>query len=95
MKALRSSASAMARRICGLSKGGAAELTARLVLTSVGLSSQMAFGAPARTSFISGTVMSRSKVMSNSPDTNARMRVERLSMMRISMASTYGLPFFQ
>ena len=88
MKALRSSASAIALRICGLSNGGAAELTARLVLTLVGPSSQMALGACARTSLSSGTVMSRSNVMSNSPDTNARMRVERLSMMRISMAST-------
>ena len=88
MKALRSSASAIALRICGLSNGGAAELTARLVLTLVGLSWQIAFGAWALTSFISGTVTSRSKVMSNSPDTNAKMRVERLSMMRISMAST-------
>ena len=88
MKAWRSSASAMALRICGLSNGGAPELTARLVVTPVGPSWQMALGACAVTSFISGTVTSRSNVMSNSPDTNARMRVERLSMMRISMAST-------
>jgi len=88
MKTLRSSARAMALRISGLSNGGAVEFTTRLVLTLVGLRSQMAFGACARTSLSSGTVMSRSNVMSNSPATKPRMRVERLSMMRISMAST-------
>ena len=39
------------------------------------------------TSLISGTVMSPVKVMSNSPATKARTRVERLVMMRHSMAS--------
>ena len=95
MKALRSIASAIALRICGLSNGGAAVFTIRLVLTLLGRSSQIALGACLAMSFISGTVMSLSNVMSNSPATNPSMRVDRLSMMRISMASRNGRPFFQ
>ena len=45
MKALRSSASAIALRIFGLLNGGGLGLTIRLVETLVGASSQMAFGA--------------------------------------------------
>ena len=42
--------------------------------TLLGASSQMASGFCERTSFISGTVTSATKVRSNSPATKARMR---------------------
>ena len=54
MKALRSSASAIARRISGLSNGGDVELTMMLVLTLVGATTQTAFGACVLTSLSSG-----------------------------------------
>ena len=87
MNALRSSASAMALRTLALLNGGAVGLTIRLVETPVGDSSQIAFGACAFTSFSSGTDTSAENVRSNSPATNARMRVERFSMTFHSMAS--------
>ena len=74
MKALRSSASAIARRSSALLNGGASRLTIRLVLTLVGASSQIAFGACAFMSLSSGTVDSVGKVMSNLPAMKARMR---------------------
>jgi hypothetical protein len=55
----------------------------------------MALGAWLLTSLRSGTVTSALKVMSNSPATKARMRVERFSITFQSMASTMGRPFFQ
>ena len=88
MIALRSSASARALRTLASLKGGADGLMIRLVETPVGASSQMALGACAVTSLSSGTVTSAEKVMSNSPATNARMRVERFSITFHSMAST-------
>ena len=69
-------------------KGGAEGLMMRLVETPVGASSQMAFGAWAVTSLSSGTDTSAENVMSNSPATNARMRVDRFSITFHSMAST-------
>ena len=85
----------MARRSCALSNGALSRLTRILTGTLVGARLQIAAGACAVTSFISGTVMSPTKVMSNSPATKASTRVERLVMMRHSIASRYGWPFFQ
>ena len=56
MNALRSIASAIARRRSGLSKGGSSRLTIRLVLTLFGRSSQIACGAWLLMSFSSGIV---------------------------------------
>ena len=95
IKALRSSASAIARRISGLSNGGAVELTMMLVLTLIGATTQTAFGAWVLTSLSSGIDTSVGNVMSNLPATNARMAVERFGMMVNSMPSRYGRPFFQ
>ena len=50
--------------------------------------------APRRPSS-AATVISPTNVMSNSPATKARTRVERLVTMRQSMASRWGSPFFQ
>ena len=87
MKALRSSASIIARRMSGLSKGGLSRLISRLVLTLVGTSSQIACGAWLLMSFISGTVTSVGKVMSNLPATKPRIAVERFGMIVYSMPS--------
>ena len=95
MNALRSSASAMARRMSRLSNGGEDELTMMLVLTLVGSTTQTAFGACVLTSFKSGIVTSVGKVMSNLPATKARIAVERFGMMVNSMPSRCGRPFFQ
>ena len=46
----------------------------------LGTTSQMAFGACEVTSLIKGMVTSAGKVMSNSPATKARIRVERFSI---------------
>src|SRR5258705_12552022 len=78
---LRSSASAIARRISRLSKGGADELTMILVLTLIGSTTQTAFGACALTSLRSGIDTSVGNVKSNLPATNARMAVEQLGIM--------------
>ncbi len=48
--------SASARRMSGLSKGGASRLTIRLVLLFIAAVSQIALGAWAFTSLISGMV---------------------------------------
>ena len=56
MKLLRSSARAIARRISGLSNGGASRFTIKLVLWLAGCNSQTACGASFCMSFISGTV---------------------------------------
>ena len=77
----------MAARILASSNGGVSRLTIRLMLTPVGRRPHTAFGAPLATSFMSGMVTSESNVRSNSPATKARMRVERLGMMRHSTAS--------
>ena len=87
LKALRSSASASAERIFGSLNGATSRLTIRLIELLVGCSSQIAFGSCDWTSFISATVRSSEKVMSNSPATKASTRVERLEMTRQSMAS--------
>ena len=81
MNALRSSASAMARRISGLSNGGDDELTMMLVETLIGSTSQIAFGACALTSLSSGIVTSVGNVMSNLPEMKPRIAVERFGMM--------------
>ena len=44
---------------------------------------------------VSGAEMSVGKVKSNSPVVKARMRVERFSMILMSMPSRYGLPFLK
>ena len=95
MNALRSSASAIARRISGLSNGGEVELTMMLVVTLVGATTQTAFGACVLTSFSSGIDTSVGNVMSNLPAMKARMAVERFGMMVNSMPSRCGRPFFQ
>ncbi|MGY3462467.1 hypothetical protein ACVWW5_007917 [Bradyrhizobium sp. LM3.4] len=87
MNALRSSDSAMARRMSMLSNGGADELTMMLVATLLGSTTQTAFGACDLTSFNSGMLTSVGKVMSNLPATKARMAVERFGMMVNSMPS--------
>src|SRR5436190_8880080 len=88
----RSIARVMALRSCSLSNGGLLRFTIRLVLTPVGASWQIAFGERAMTSPISGTVTSATNVRSNSFAEKARMRVERLPMMRNSISSRYGRP---
>ena len=95
MNALRSSASAIARRMSGLSNGGDVGLTMRLVVTLVGATTQTAFGACALMSLSSGIVTSVGKVMSNLPAMKASIAVERLGMMVNSMPSRCGRPFFQ
>ena len=55
MNALRSSVSAIARRISGLSNGGLSRLMMQVALTLVGISSQIACGAWLLMSFSSGT----------------------------------------
>ena len=87
IKALRSSASIIARRISGLSNGGLSRLISRLVLTLVGTSSQTACGAWFLTSFISGTEISVGKVMSNFPATKPSTAVERFGMIVYSTPS--------
>jgi hypothetical protein len=64
LKALRSSASDIAFRIAGLSNGGLMRLTRRLIWVLVAVISQIAPGARALTSAISGTLTSEGKVMS-------------------------------
>ena len=59
----------------------------RLVVTLVGASSQIAFGACVFMSFISGIETSVGKVMSNLPATKARIAVERFGMIVYSMPS--------
>ena len=59
----------------------------RFVLTSVGCTSQIAFGACVLRSFTIGGVKSLGKVMSNSPATKARTAVERFFTMVKSMPS--------
>src|SRR5262249_19404990 len=82
----------IARRSCSLSNGGLVRFTIRLVLTPVGASSQIAFGERAMTSPMSGTVTSATNVRSNSLAEKARMRVERLPMIRNSISSRYVRP---
>src|SRR6202022_50281 len=93
--ALRSSASAIARRISRLSKGGEEALTMMLVLTLFGSTTHTAFGACALTSFRSGIDTSVGNVISNCPEINPRIAVERLGMMVNSMPSRGGGPFSQ
>ena len=95
MKALRSSASAIARRMSRLSNGGEDELTMMLVETLIGSTTHTAFGACVLTSLSSGIDTSVGNVMSNLPETKPRIAVERLVMMVNSMPSRYGRPFFQ
>src|SRR5690348_10758536 len=87
MKALRSSVSPSARRILGLSNGGAWALTIRFELTPVSRMVQMALGVSALMFLSSGTVTSVGKVMSNLPLMNDSMRVDRSGMMVNSMPS--------
>ena len=77
----------MALRISGLSNGGLARLTIRLISTPVVIISHTASGARALISFRSGTLTSEGKVMSKSPVENASMRVARLSMVRTEISS--------
>ena len=67
----------------------------RLVVTLIGSTTQTAFGAWALTSFSSGIDTSVGKVMSNLPETNPRIAVERFGMMVNSMPSRCGRPFLK
>ena len=58
-----------------------------LVLTLFGATTHIAFGSCALTSFRSGIETSVGKVMSNFPDTNPKIAVERFGMMVYSMPS--------
>jgi hypothetical protein len=78
-----------------LSNGGADELTMMLVATLIGSTTQTAFGACALTSLSSGIDTSVGKVMSNFPETNPSIAVERLVMMVNSMPSRCGRPFLK
>ena len=95
MNALRSIASAIALRICGLLNGAASRFTIRLRLMYCvrDLADRLGRLRLHVLEQRDGDVVV--KVMSNSPATKARMRVDRLAMMRHSMASRYGRPFFQ
>src|SRR5215467_2708914 len=95
MMPCRSIANVIARRSCSLSNGGLLRFTIRFVLTPVGTSSQIAFGERANTSPMRGIVTSATNVRSNSLAEKARMRVERLPMIRNSISSRYGRPGFQ
>src|SRR3981081_4162724 len=77
MNALRSSASASARRISRLSNGGEDELMMVVVETLFGSTTQTAFGACDLTSFSSGIDTSVGNVRSNLPETKPRIAVER------------------
>src|SRR3990170_3493347 len=81
MKALRSSVSAIARRISRLSNGGEDELTMMLVLTLLGSTTHTAFGACDLISLSSGIETSVGNVMSNWPEIKPRMAVDRLGTM--------------
>ena len=95
MNALRSSASASARRMSRLSNGGEDELTMMLVETLFGSTTQTAFGACVLTSLSSGIDTSVGNVMSNLPETKPRIAVERFGMMVNSMPSRCGRPFLK
>ena len=86
MNALRSNVSAIARRISGLSKGGASRLMIRLALAFAGTSSQIACRRLALDILQQGTV-TNGKVMSNLPAIKARIAVDRFGMMVYSMPS--------
>ena len=87
MKALRSSASTMARRRSGLSNGGASRLTIRLVVTFIEVTTHCALGIWLLMSVSKGIVTSHGKVMSNLPDTKLSIAVARLGTMVNSMPS--------
>ena len=87
MNALRSSDSAIALRSSGLSNGGASRLTIRLVLTLIGLISQIAVGSCDLMSLTSAAVISVGKVMSTLPATKASTAVARFLMIVYSMPS--------
>ena len=95
MNAWRSSASAMARRMSGLLKGGAVKLISSPTDSLVGAISQTACGACFWRSASKGTETSLGKVMSNLPATNASSAVERLGMIWYSIPSRYGRFGFQ
>ena len=95
MNALRSSASASAWRISGLSNGGDDELTMMLVLTLFGATTHIAVGSCALTSLSSGIDTSVGNVMSNLPATKPRIAVDRFGMMVNSMPSRCGRPFLK
>src|SRR6476659_2533077 len=95
MKALRSSASASARRMSRLSNGGADELMMMLVETLFGSTTHIAVGSCDLTSLSSGIDTSVGKVMSNLPEMNPRIAVERLGMMVNSMPSRCGRRFLK
>ena len=77
---------ATARRISRLSNGGTGFIS-RLAATFIGDMSHIAVGIWALMSPTRGTVTSNGKVMSNLPETNDSIAVERLAMMVYSMPS--------
>ena len=74
----------MARRISGLSKGGASRLMIRLRLIPPGVTSQIAPGSWLLMSFDNGRVVA---IQSSFPATKARFAVERSRMIVNSMPS--------
>ena len=94
MNALRSSASAKARRMSILSNGGEDELTMMLVETLFGSTTHTAFGACDLTSLSSG-IDTSVRTSSNLPETNPGIAVERFVMMVNSMPSRCGRPFLK
>ncbi len=95
MKALRSSAIAIALRSSRLLNGGFSRLMMRLVDTLIGLISQIAVGSCFLMSAISAAVISVGRSCRPCGATKASTAVARLEMMVYSMPSSYGRPFFQ
>ena len=95
MKDLRSSDSIIALRKSGLLNGALSRLTIRLVLTLIGLISQIAVLSCDLMSFSSAAVISVGNVASILPAMKASTAVARFLMMVYSMPSRYGRPFFQ
>jgi hypothetical protein len=87
LKALRSIASAMARRTRASSNGALSRLISRLAWVLVACCSQMACGACSLASRANAMVTMAVKVMSTLPDVKASIAVERLAMMLNSSPS--------
>ena len=70
-----------------MSSNGGTGFISRLAATFIGAISHCAVGICSLMSLTSGTVTSNGKVMSNLPDTNDSIAVERLGMIVYSMPS--------
>ena len=93
MKARRSSASAIARRISSLSNGAVSRFTRMLVLLFIGRRlAHRARRLRGDVAAIAGPSTSQGKVMSKRPATKLSIAVDGLEMMWNSMPSSSGLP---